>query len=131
VRGYAASYVFSTDEIRDLERATELVAHLPEKDDKGRLIRCHEVVRALKGILPSPLGAWTLQDGHYRTVNHTWLWNKHGHILDIYAVARFPMVQLLDADIHFHRTDLFRPGPSRKDIRHKVVHALLSQAGRV
>ena len=125
MKGYAATYVFSADEIRDFERATTLVARLPEKDNKGRLIRCHEVVRALKELLPSPVGAWVLQDGHYRTVNHTWLWNKQGHILDVYAVARFPMVQLLDADIHFHRTDLFRPGPSRRDIRHKVVQTLI------
>jgi hypothetical protein len=130
MQGFAAASVFTRAELIDFEAATRLVARLPERDSKDRLIRCHEVVRALKGILPSPLGTWFLQDGHYRTVNHTWLMNNQGHILDLYSVARFPMVQLLDADIHFHRNDLFRPGPVRKDIRHGVVQALFRAASR-
>lgn len=130
MNGYAASNVFSPLLIRDFEQATKLVTKLPEKDFKGRLVRCHEVVRALKGMLPSPLGTWELQDGHYRTVNHTWLVTyPSGHILDIYSVARFPMVQLVDPEIHFHR-DLFRPGEKRHDIRHKVVRELFRSAHR-
>jgi hypothetical protein len=131
VKGYAATQVFSDVALRDLEWATTLIARLPEKDFRGRLVRCHEVVRALQGILPSPLGTWQVQDGHYRTVDHTWLISpKTGHILDLYSIARFPMVQLLDSDIHFHR-DLFRPGEKRRDIRHKVVKALWRAAQRV
>lgn len=124
MKGYAASEIFCDLFLRDRESAEILVARLPETDSKGRLIRCHEVVRALQGLLPSPLGTWHLQDGHYRTVNHTWLVNPpSGQVLDLYSVGRYPMVQLVDSDVHFHR-DLFRPGARRHDIRHKVVRAL-------
>lgn len=129
--GYAAAEVFGKSLLQDFERATALVKRLPELDTKGRIIRCHEVVRALKDLLPSPDRIWELQDGHYRTVNHTWLVTyPSGHILDLYAVARYPMVQLFDPEIHFHR-DLFRPGPRRRDILHEVVQHLrqIAQGG--
>lgn len=130
MKGYAANNIFPAPLQRDFDRATVLVSRLPEKDFKGRLIRCHEVVRALKGMLPSPLGTWHVQDGHYRTVEHTWLVTyPSGHILDLYSVARYPMVQLLDWQIHFHR-DLFRPGDKRHDIRNKVVRDLFWSARR-
>ncbi len=130
MKGYAASTLFGDVVMRDFEVATRFVERLPERDDKYRLIRCHEVVRALKGLLPSPLGTWHLQDGFYRTVDHSWLITyPSGIILDLYSVARYPMVQLVDAEMHFHR-DLFRPSSPRHDIRHKVVR-LLSQHARV
>jgi hypothetical protein len=128
--GYAGCRVFSALELRDFRWATAVVKRLPEKDSKGRLIRCHEVARALQTLLPSyPEGIWELDDGHYQTVEHSWLWNGRGHVLDLYSVARFPVVQLVDWNIHFHR-DLFRPGDRRRDIRHSVVRFLRSQAAR-
>ena len=120
MRGYAAERVFSEIALKDFQRATALVDCLPDVDSEGRLIRCHEVVRALKDRLHPD---WELEDGHYKTVNHTWLVSRRGHILDLYSVARFPVVQLFDSDIHFHR-NIYKAGKPRTDIRQDVVQFL-------
>ena len=131
--GYAGTEVFS-EKLRDeWERATRIVARLPEKDSKGRLIRCHELVRA---VLPFLELRWILLDGVYAgSVNHTWLISYDQPpcvVLDLYSVARVPMVQLVDhgcreGEVSFH-FDLFKGGwARRRDIRRSVVKELEDQ----
>ena len=129
MKGYALANRFGTRAVEDFEAATKLVERLPERAKDGYLIRCHEVVRALKTLLPNHK-TWVIQDGSYRTVEHTWLYSSSGIILDLYSVARFPMVQLFDGWAFCHRgTDLFKPGSTRTDIREKDVR-LLRKAAR-
>jgi hypothetical protein len=73
-------------------------------------------------------GQWKVVDGRYaRSVEHSWLRNHRGMILDVYSVARLPVVQLVYGHIHFHLgIDLFESGLARKDIRSEVVKTCLS-----
>jgi hypothetical protein len=122
VKGFAATKLFSEAALWDQARAAALVDQFPETDLEGEALRCHEVVRAVRDRLHTP-DQWELTDGFYKTVNHTWLINRDGHILDVYSVARYPVVQLFDTDVHFHR-DIFRPKKPRDDIREHVVEYL-------
>lgn len=68
-------------------QATRLVGWLPED------LRCHEVACALGKILDLPV-----QHGHYLSIQHSWLWASSDcrWLLDVYSVANFPPVRLVD-----------------------------------
>lgn len=125
VLGYSATNVFRKEHQELLRRAEKGVAALPEIDG----LRCHEVARAV--------GQWLgldYADGLYGAVQHTWLWVpvKPGpgvlrviHILDVYAVGRLPIVQLIDQGFYPHY-DLYKPGPlPRVEIDRSLVQHLL------
>jgi hypothetical protein len=95
MKGYAETEIFTADEMALHQRATALVASLaqlaPEEQAK---VRCHELARAVGRVL-----GLEVQDGRYGACDHSWCWTAprpRGHVLEVYAIARVPMVQLVD-----------------------------------
>lgn len=118
--GYAATERFPSDLMRDRIIAERIVAALPDKDENGEWIRCHEVARVVASRLPP---TWTVVDGYYATCDHSWLRSPAGLVLDTYAVAVLPIVQLVDTYALFNR-NRYRSGQPRRDIRKDVLLAL-------
>jgi hypothetical protein len=101
MKGYSAYEVFSKEELKCFNYATELVGRLSE----SKTLRCHELARAVGSVL-----GLQHQDGYYGFVNHTWLWTTplewndlttytrlgFPNILDVYSVGSLPMVRLVD-----------------------------------
>lgn len=115
---------FGREALRILEQATFAVSLLPDGED----LRCHEVARAVGSVL-----SLRVVDGKFGPVEHSWcsLVDMTGSvsqqfILDVYAVGRLPVVQLLDATSHATAQvrALFRPGDVRDDIDTKLVQEL-------
>jgi hypothetical protein len=106
--------------------ATLAVAQIPEGIDEthGGETRCHEVARAVGRCLDLPV-----MDGLYGVVDHSWLLiedprrNKR-KILDVYCVARIPIVQIIDPHPYAGHGGLYQPRSLRTDIRHQVVRAM-------
>lgn len=144
--GYSATDYFSARPalIELWKKATLLVAAIAEPNDPDE-IRCHELTRAVAARL-APQGPLNplVSDGLYGAVDHSWL-VVYGDrrvagqcdggvmgILDCYAVARLPMVQLVDvAPWPTRQSQLYKAGPYRTDIREDVVRALLARWDRV
>lgn len=120
MRGYAVEQVFPAFAQDDLQKAIVLVEALPAKDKQGRWVRCHEVVRAVASKLDP---RWVVVDGHYGSVEHSWLQIRNV-ILDLYAVASLPQVQLVDA-MAYCRRNQYHEGSPRKDIRRRVIDWLV------
>lgn len=111
--------------------AEEAVRNLPEPSHtpgKESFLRCHEIARAFAHVMELPF-----EDGHYCAVEHSWLYVKHPKeayaecILDVYAVGRLPMVQLVDvktASLSHYK--LYREGKKRTDIRERDVEKVLA-----
>lgn len=140
--GYAETDVFGSWELERLNFATRLIAWLrPDQMDLGsEPLRCHELTRAVAHIMRRDLtgGADILvQDGQYGMVEHSWLWLKppiqqhHGlvtSVLDVYAVARLPQVQLVSMQVLGTRRvngSAYLVGPDRTDINDRVVNGLI------
>ena len=85
--GYAATQHFTKEDVLAARLAHKLVEKMPED---GR--SCHDVAAAVgKAIGIEPTRGW------YGDVEHSWIVLESGHILDVYAPGRFPMVQLVHA----------------------------------
>ena len=96
MKGYAETDVFNVAELQLLRRAQRIVDVLPASIE-GRVIRCHELTRAVAEFL-----GCEVCDGWYGMVEHSWLWTKplelfNGlpNVLDVYAPGRPPAVQLV------------------------------------
>jgi len=96
--GYSEQALFDNDEIVIYKEATRLVSLIP--DDRFYKIRCHELARCIGCRLNIPF-----TDGKYGLIEHSWCWTKNGksgdrpgNILDVYSIARSPMVQLVKYD---------------------------------
>lgn len=133
MKSYSISEVFESFEIELLNKATILVDSIPDDFCGGSdQLRCHEIARAIGFILDLPI-----TDGKYRTIEHSWCWtskNKPGYnpgnILDVYAIARLPMVQLVDygspGSFAIPNRDLYQCYPfPRGDINEIIVSALV------
>jgi hypothetical protein len=132
MKGYSASEEgFKPFEQRLLLQATQLVDCIPETLWGGGPLRCHELARACGKFLNLPVA-----DGRYGSVEHSWLWTRPltpmqpgespPNILDVYAVGRLPMVQLVDYSSHgprHHKHYSF--GSPRSDIDERVVARLI------
>lgn len=141
---FVQTNVFDADAIKAWGRATGFVQKVPQVDPQGRDIRCHELVRGLQPLLGPE---WMVIDGFNHTTDHTWLFRTQGTvILDVYAVARLPAVQLVDAGYlpyrlsplaaapHLTANPQYQEGRPRDDIREDVVSwitALLTPKPRV
>lgn len=123
MRGYAETEVFDPAEIRLFRTAQQAVDCLPDMPN----LRCHEVARAVSRVLKLKV-----VDGWYGAVDHSWLEVPRSKgfplILDLYAVGRVPMVQLLDVgwlhpdyDQYYVRTT---HGWSMKRERYRNAHRL-------
>ena len=128
---YAAQEVFGEGERFLLTRSEKLIALAPTYDGDGKLIRCHELARAVGKSL-----GLAVQDGLYGFVEHSWLWLSSPDadyrrfpryhlpkILDVYVPGSLPQVQLVDtASGLCHR---YLPTEQRTDIAEDTVNALL------
>lgn len=117
---YAEAKVFPLSVVADFYRATRLVNRLSAYDPTGDWVRCHELARAISPLL---LTKWEVVDGKYGPCEHSWLMNDRGVILDVYAVARLPQVQLIDG-LWPGNYKRFRREEPRTDIKHGVVRWL-------
>jgi hypothetical protein len=118
---YSAKSEFQPREQVLLELLTSLIPRIPE--ELGDPIRCHELVRAVSRLYQLP---WA--DGHFRRTEHSWIYTRplgpgKNYILDVYAVGRLPMVQLMDA--HYYR-DLYVEGPERSDLDFESVSKIMN-----
>lgn len=121
--GYAAEEIFSTEEIILFGWAERFAAKVPSRQPDGEWVRCHEVARAVGGLLNL-----TVVDGVYGHVQHSWLDlpvaerpDLRRHVLDVYAPGRLPRVQLIDAWYLLPEGSSYKPGLARGDIREDIV----------
>ena len=121
MKGYSELDLFKPWAVRAYARATQMVDGILSsfEDDGEEWIRCHEVARA---VLPFLDRGWEVVDGRYQSVQHSWLL-REGVILDVYAVARLPMVHLVGG--HWSSLDAYVLGPKRRDIRDAIVASLM------
>lgn len=118
-RGYAYE-VFSEEHLELFHKADELVKKAFWKDSQNRLVRCHELARAVGRVLRLK---WV--DGKYATCEHSWLKLNERTIIDVYTPARLPVVQLIDLHGLFPEKDSYKEADElRKDIRWGVVEKL-------
>jgi hypothetical protein len=132
MKGYASFEVFTAYEQKLLERATYLVGSIPDNFLPNDYLRCHELARAVGFFMHLPH-----QDGAYGSVEHTWLWTRplvrleDGQqppvILDVYAVGRLPMVQLVDYSSSgpMQRT-IYKYPRNIPDVNQKIVDQLIA-----
>lgn len=138
MQGYSAEEVYDRVEIAAWRRATALVEAVP---DLWRL-RCHELTRAVLAALrfartigggvqyPVPVSGAEVVDGKYGPVDHSWIeWRSRERlrILDVYAVGRLPMVELIECGFPLmgvHPT-AYVAGETRTDIDESVVARIL------
>jgi len=115
--------------LTQLSLAQAFVAHVGQPKDVDNL-RCHELTRAVR-ICLSMLGYYAdLKDGKYGAVEHSWILLGAGVILDVYAVARLPQVQLVDCRHLTKDREQYTPGPERDDVDWEFVHQLVSEMMR-
>lgn len=119
-----ATRTFSAQELCYLHRSQEVVSHVPY-DLGGKVVRCHELSRALARVL-----GLTTEDGYYGMVEHSWVWTTPRepfsplpNILDPYAPGRYPQVQLVHS--HLHLPFEYRRGEPRTDIDQSMVDNLV------
>lgn len=102
--GYNARRTFRKEERYLLKKAIEFVRSVNEKAICRRFpvfvnIRCHELARAVGKLL-----RLRVVDGYvveqFGIGDHSWLLTPAGNILDVYAVARLPVVQLVQQERH-------------------------------
>lgn len=123
MKGYTEREVFKPWALRAYRMATRVVdAILADFEDDGETwLRCHEVARVVLGFLES---GWEVIDGHYGSVQHSWL-SREGVLLDVYAVARVPMVHLVGG--HWSALGAYVLGPARADVRGDVIRKLIEE----
>lgn len=127
--GYSAFVVFVPSDLKILERATAVVRLFPDRDHQDRYIRCHEVARAVYEILDlKSLDGPKVEDGKYGSVEHSWIRFDRKTVLDVYAIGRLPMVQLVELNWQGRTNELFVPGPLREDIREDVLREMIDEA---
>lgn len=137
MKGYSSTSYFHPELVGLFERATALVAALPEPRDVDH-IRCHELTRAVFIMLSSTDYDIHVVDGTYGMIDHSWLELSldgvtHA-ILDCYAVGRLPMVQLQNPRewrVAGRAPSPYKAGPQRTDIDQARVRQLaLTMGGR-
>ena len=127
---YSEREVFTPEAVRIWKLATRMVESvLNHVDAEGRELRCHELARALGQLLKLQV-----VDGQSVGVDHSWLMIDRHTLLDPYAPARMPMVQLVDVGLptlarfyYLHDGNFF---DRRDDIREDVVKWLADLQNR-
>ncbi len=138
---YAYTDIFHLKEIALFDAATSLVNNLPDGDQHGAVLRCHEVARVVGRILKLPV-----QDGFYGYVEHSWCWTHEPrvelnartnwpNILDPYVPGKLPCVQLVDTSpLLPHSGVAYRPGLSpvvREDVVEYLFNYLKQLQGKL
>ena len=122
---YSAHFVFSEKHQRLRDYAEKLVRDIVEAEPGTW--RCHEIARVLFLRLGLKAPA-RIVDGTYAGCDHSWIELAGGTILDPYAVARLPMVQLVDVTAPTLQRNQYVAGPPRDDVRYEILQELLQQA---
>lgn len=125
---------FSRKTNRAFEAATRIVDMLPDTDEDGALLRCHEVARVVHAVLR--VSGARVVDGKFGGVEHSWIRFVDGpkdYILDVYAIGSLPPVQLHEEHPWaFERGKQYIEEDKRGDINDALVAKLTaSVAGRV
>jgi hypothetical protein len=131
MRGYGETVHFSALEQSLLKKAQLLVNAVPAEfppgiglDKKERVVRCHELARAVGLILSLPV-----IDGVYGIVDHSWLeiaTRKQLTVLDVYVPGGLPAVQLVDvSNLFLPKIKAYTARERRTDIRQKVLAELV------
>lgn len=114
------------------EQAKGIVDMLPDQvEEDDQELRCHEVARVVHELLDRSRVGFGLVDGHYGNVDHTYLTTSLNGVvcvLDVYAVGRLPMVQLVHGENGLAR--MYSAGQARTDIRHNVILELVASIAR-
>lgn len=124
MQSYSEREIFTREEIEFMRRATRCVScvRMPE----GVEYRCHEIARAVALALGMRSGA-VVVDGVYEGCDHSWIVLPSGNVLDPYAVARLPMVQLVDVrSVTLQRRQYIQQA-KRDDIDFDLVLVLAEQ----
>lgn len=135
MRGFSFHNVFRACDVSAFHRATALIKALRDPASDAAPFRCHEVTRAIarmlvaESIVPEQLvmPVDLVVDGTYCGVEHSWLRLSEHTLLDCYAVARLPMVQLVDIGTPTLQRDQYRRGPKRDDIRKDIEDAIVRE----
>jgi hypothetical protein len=124
---------FEAFELTLLDDASRLIESIPDEFADENKLRCHELARAIGDFFDIPV-----TDGKYGSIEHSWCWTrKHQsgdsprNILDVYAISRLPMVQLVDYGSFgcwaIPNRDLYKCYPfPRNDIKFEIVNALIA-----
>lgn len=117
---YAERVIFRPKHIRLLRKVQESVGRVSKA--WGNELRCHELARAVWLVVYGRRRKHRLVvvDGKCGPIEHSWLCFPDGMILDPYVPGRAPAVQIIDPFV-----GTYRPGETRHDIRHSIVHQLV------
>lgn len=123
MKGYTAKEVLGRKEQTIHAVTTILVEGLQDPliiQGRSIEIRCHELSRAVFAFFNRD-GSWCshlsrVVDGTVDGVNHSWIETTNRNILDVYSVARLPMVQLIYADprrlfVGRYQRERYKEGP--------------------
>lgn len=135
MRSYSETHVFSEYDLWMLKTAQDLVARIPEDGSPNHpegLLRCHEIARVVAKCLHIEQ---MVEDGKYGHTDHSWIRFPNTNILDVYAVGRLPMVQLVCCtSLTLLEPTLYKRLGARTDIDHTLVeqlHAVLCPVGEI
>jgi hypothetical protein len=147
VKSYSESHVFMTEHLILLKKVQALVVSFPDTDNEGRLLRCHEVARAVAIAFDL-----TVIDGVYGCVQHSWcliprpqdsevvrlplkgdvgylkshaaLGTHYPVIIDPYAVGRLPQAQMVSVGSTLPHDRWYSERNPRTDIREDALQLL-------
>jgi hypothetical protein len=122
MKTYAERVCFQPSHLRLLSRVEAYVALV--SDSWGNELRCHELARAVQLAVNGSEHKLVVIDGHCGPIEHSWLCCSDGVIVDAYTPGRLPAVQILDP---FVGERVYRPGPTRQDIRQEIVDRLVAE----
>lgn len=124
MKGYSATQIFPKTVQEIYHRVCGIPPLIPDRDG-GMLVRCHEVARIVAELFPRGV---TVVDGFYQgphvmRAEHSWLEVVNSSfILDVYAVGRLPLVQLIHAPPGTAHREAYKDTPyKRDDIRTEFV----------
>jgi hypothetical protein len=116
---YAERACFCEQHLQVLARVEAYVARV--SNTWGNELRCHELARAVHGVMKFCPITLEIVDGKCGPVEHSWLCFADGVIIDPYAPGRMPAVQVIDPIVG----SAYRPGAARPDIRQVIVDRLV------
>jgi hypothetical protein len=137
MRSYSETNVFIPEHLALFAEVQTLVASFPDTDIEGRLLRCHEIARAVAIAFNL-----TVIDGVYGCVEHSWcmipkplspkplligerpLGTHYRVIIDPYAVGRLPQVQMVSVGSTLPHDRWYSERKPRTDIREDVLRLL-------
>lgn len=134
MRSIAEREYFPKKLVHLLPMVEKIVETFPDFMEGGKDVRCHEVARAVACIIAPaiPAGATIrIVDGKFGAVDHTWIEIRIDYktfILDPYAVASLPQVQLHETGWSTKTGRFYNELAERDDVAMHVVEHLVKTA---